>query len=944
MALGDGIRRDIAAVSQLERDRFRDAILALNKTRFFPGARGDFPAGGVSHWFKQDEIHQATHVHGVPAFLPWHRELCNRFEAMLREVDPDLSLHYWDWNSDPAPLFVNTFMGSANGDAGEPWLSGGFYLPNPVDDKFRDDNIHSLTQPTPTPSTWSYALHGNPVDPPQHLTRAKQPGLPPVGQPGWPSDADLINAATFSDFNDLTPGFGSGSHGAAHTYIGGTLGNPHLSFRDPFVFLLHSNLDRLWAMWQTAPGHSARLDPNQVYGSLGSDPSITEPLQPWAGTGEWPTRPWFTPENEQVVKNCKHPSVVTPPCYDTLPNFPATVTLLTPSITFNSVPTGETAARAIVFSIVACHDVTLSITAGPAVLTGPAATHFGVFLGTSVSVRQTGSITPPEGRLWISYKGTSPLDVATGTVTVHCAETNQDFVIPISADTIARPTVAVMLTLDQSGSMGWVAGIDATTKRIDVLHQAAANFIQLVQDSTRTGDGVGMVSFDNNAYPRIGVTQNMGTGFDLAPVLAAVNALQPQLATSIGNGLALARDTLNPVTGYARKAHVVFTDGLENTPLSIKQVIGTITDPTFAIGLGTAQQVSVGALNQLTNSTGGYVLLSGRLSPAVDDQFRLTKYFMQILAGVTANNIVTDPAGFITPGMKLRIPFILNETDIDSTVILLMDIPAVRFRIESPAGDIMDANQASLLGATFGVGTNMNYYRFTLPLPLAGRPAQTGQWHALLELDEKVLRRLLDQRDQPNAARLAHGVRYSLSVHAYSDLRLAAAVSQNSLQPGATLTLRASLSEYGIPVDHRAGVWTELIRPDNSLATLPLIETEPGRFEASLPAAIEGVYRFRLMASGVTMRGVPFTREQMLSGAVVAGADNPPPLLIPSNQGQDEELCRLFECLLEPRALGTFLAEHKIDPNAVRSCVERWCKERLAPPSTQTLQQREGTS
>src|SRR5439155_10117252 len=117
MALGDGIRRNIATVSAQERNRFRDALLALNG-KFFPGAPSDFPAGAVSYWFKQDEIHQATHVHGSPAFLPWHRELCNRFEAMLREVDPDLSLHYWDWNTDPAGLFTATFMGSANGDAG----------------------------------------------------------------------------------------------------------------------------------------------------------------------------------------------------------------------------------------------------------------------------------------------------------------------------------------------------------------------------------------------------------------------------------------------------------------------------------------------------------------------------------------------------------------------------------------------------------------------------------------------------------------------------------------------------------------------------------------------------------------------------------------------------------------------------------------------------------
>jgi hypothetical protein len=69
MALGDGIRRNIASVDPAERALLRDALVQLNQ-RFFLGNRNESPPGGVSWWFKQDEIHQATHVHGGPEFIP----------------------------------------------------------------------------------------------------------------------------------------------------------------------------------------------------------------------------------------------------------------------------------------------------------------------------------------------------------------------------------------------------------------------------------------------------------------------------------------------------------------------------------------------------------------------------------------------------------------------------------------------------------------------------------------------------------------------------------------------------------------------------------------------------------------------------------------------------------------------------------------------------------
>jgi hypothetical protein len=132
LILGDGLRHDVSKLDKDERDLLRDAIIALNTDPKFryPGTREQIPAGGVSYWFKQDDIHQGTHVHGGYAFLTWHRELCNRFEDLLREYDKRVSLHYWNWKYDPTSiplddgenlnLFTNKFMGNSDGDAGEP--------------------------------------------------------------------------------------------------------------------------------------------------------------------------------------------------------------------------------------------------------------------------------------------------------------------------------------------------------------------------------------------------------------------------------------------------------------------------------------------------------------------------------------------------------------------------------------------------------------------------------------------------------------------------------------------------------------------------------------------------------------------------------------------------------------------------------------------------------
>ncbi len=312
MALGDGIRRNIAYVEPSERAQLRDAFIELNR-RKFPGSRDDTVPGGVTWWFKQDEIHQATHVHGGPEFLPWHREIVNNLEAMLQKVNPQLSLHYWDWTQDPRgipnanlgggsigtlTLFAEDFMGfggPTSSEIGEPWRSAGYYLPDAT--RHRDAT-------------------GNPADPPRIVRRYV------VGQPipmDW--DNDIVAAPNFAVMRYLL----EQAHNMMHGFV--AMGGQHVSFRDPFVFLLHSNVDRLFARWQTDPAHPERLNPTTVYDPESANTGVNGNVEPWStgfSLGRH-TRPWAAPESEGAPHTYKHPSIVTPPRYDTNFDFIASI-------------------------------------------------------------------------------------------------------------------------------------------------------------------------------------------------------------------------------------------------------------------------------------------------------------------------------------------------------------------------------------------------------------------------------------------------------------------------------------------------------------------------------------------------------------------------------------------------------------------------------------------
>jgi hypothetical protein len=494
-----------------------------------------------------------------------------------------------------------------------------------------------------------------------------------------------------------------------------------------------------------------------------------------------------------------------------------------------------------------------------------------------------------------------------------------------------------VLLLDKSGSMDFDSGDGR--KRINVLHSAATTFANLIQDA----NGIGIASFAVSTSPDMPV-QVAGGAFGAGRSTAKNKILAHtplNERTSIGNGLEEAHNLLDPVGEFDTKAMIVLTDGHENEPKWIADVSGLINEFVYAIGLGTADQIRPAALDALVSGTGGYLELTGNMS--VDDQFRLEKYYLQILASVTNTDIVVDPQDRIQPGQTHRIPFNLNETDISTDAILLTRVPdAIAFMLETPDGDIIaPSTVGGIPGILFRQGEEVSFYRVSLPLPIGGKAARSGKWHAILHIDPKHWKKLLHRLRKEMGQEafndmLTHGVEYSFNAHAYSNLRMRPTLTQNSYEPGATLTLRAVLTEYGLPLGPgRAALWTDLTRPDDSTTTLVSSEVEPGVFETSVTANMPGTYRFRLHASGQTLRARVFNRDMLLTAGVYHGGDRPTPGSDPSDDPRrpNERLCELLKCLVSDRVFGKCLKECGVEIKVLEECLARYCRSRSGPRS-----------
>jgi tyrosinase len=262
------LRKNANSLLPRERNRFLAALARLN-------------ASGVYQALRNVHVYPAdSQEHRGPYFLPWHRAYLLDLERELQAIDPQVTIPYWKFD-EPAPnVFHQDFMGQTTFVSA---LSG---LPTPPKVAFQDGHPLASWVIDHIPSIRRGAYF--------QAASESAKGFPP-----FPSTVPVLDQAATLALGHVFGHFSAMErlpHGAAHVSFFGPLDTPQTAPQDPLFFLLHCNVDRLWALWQWLERHRSPGDP-EAYAEDPARPKgwkLADTLWPWDGDTQ-PPRPTIPP-------------------------------------------------------------------------------------------------------------------------------------------------------------------------------------------------------------------------------------------------------------------------------------------------------------------------------------------------------------------------------------------------------------------------------------------------------------------------------------------------------------------------------------------------------------------------------------------------------------------------------------------------------------------------
>lgn len=265
------IRKDLSTLTVGETESLRNAFLRLQKDKnrgyeYIAGFHG-LPAKCPS----PDNPKYACCLHGMPVFPHWHRLYVLQVENALLSIGSSIAVPYWDWTRriDRLPSLVSdsTFYNSRSLRLD----------PNPF---FRGEISfeNAVTTRDPQPELFNNDYFYNQV----------------------------LLAFEEDDFCNFEVQF-EVAHNAIHAWIGGrdpySLSTLDYTAYDPIFFLHHTNVDRLWAIWQELQRYRKKPS-NTAFCAL---PYMQTPIKPFSFDRsinyDWMTRVYSRPSEAFDYQN-----------------------------------------------------------------------------------------------------------------------------------------------------------------------------------------------------------------------------------------------------------------------------------------------------------------------------------------------------------------------------------------------------------------------------------------------------------------------------------------------------------------------------------------------------------------------------------------------------------------------------------------------------------------
>jgi tyrosinase len=231
------VRRNANKLEQAEMTNFLEAFVRLNNEntkKEYQNNYSNYPKKLLGEIVLMHTYDAIWEIHQRTSFHPWHRIFNLHLERELQTEIPEVTIPYWKFDEKADRVFTPFFIGetekSDDPNSATEYKQPKFNMMNPLINYIQNTAWGPLTR-----------AYGN-RDPKLQNTFGQNNG-------DVLTEEDIVEKGPIS-FEEWSKKEEFESHNPAHNVFTGDVADAGKDPIDPLFFMMHSNVDRLWAKWQ----------------------------------------------------------------------------------------------------------------------------------------------------------------------------------------------------------------------------------------------------------------------------------------------------------------------------------------------------------------------------------------------------------------------------------------------------------------------------------------------------------------------------------------------------------------------------------------------------------------------------------------------------------------------------------------------------------------------